>query len=82
MARPAARSNIMTVFTCTFVDQVFDKKSAEVAYIEKVIGLVAQKLSGQRGTVSTSQNVLGVNAAGTPNTTLATFTYTASASNP
>ena len=72
----------MTVFTCTFVDQTFDKKSAEVGYIAKVLELVAASVQKSQGTVSTSTNVLGTNGAGTPNTTLAVYTYTASASNP
>jgi hypothetical protein len=72
----------MTVLTVTFVDQTFDKKSAEVAYLEKVLELVAAELRNTQGTVSASTPVLGTNAVGTPNTTLATFTYTSSASNP
>jgi hypothetical protein len=72
----------MTVFVCTFVDQTFDKKSAEVGYIAKVLELVAHSIQSSEGASSSATNVLGTNAAGTPNTTLATYTYTASASNP
>lgn len=72
----------MTVLTVTIVDQTFDKKSAEVAYLEGVLQLVGASLRRSQGTVSTSTNVLGTNAAGTPNTTLASYTYTASATHP
>lgn len=72
----------MTVFVATFVDQTFDKKSAEVGYIAKVLHKMADQLQASEGTLSASQNVLGVNEAGVANTTLASFTYTASASNP
>ncbi len=72
----------MTVFVCTFVDQTFDKKSAEVGYIAKVIGLVAADLQRRGGVQTGAQNVLGTNEAGAANTILATYTYTASASNP
>jgi len=72
----------MTVFVATFVDQAFDKKSAEVAYISKVLRQMADQLQESQGTLSSSQNVLGCNEAGVANTTLASFTYTASATNP
>lgn len=71
----------MTVLTVTFVDQVFDKKSAEVDYLAKVLDTVKNELVRGRGTVTTG-TALGVNAAGTANTSLASWTYTASASNP
>ena len=72
----------MTVFVATFVDQTFDKKSSEVAYIAKVLRKMADDVQISEGALSAQQNVLGVNQAGTPNTTLAQWTYTASASNP
>lgn len=71
----------MTVLTVTFVDQTFDKKSAEVDYLAKVLDTVKNEIVRGRGTV-TSGTALGVNAAGTANTSLASWTYTASASNP
>jgi hypothetical protein len=72
----------MTVLTVTFVDQTFDRKSAEVAYLANVLGLVQASLQRSQGAVSASTSVLGVNQAGTANTSLASYTYTASASNP
>jgi hypothetical protein len=72
----------MTVFVATFVDQTFDKKSAEVAYIAKVLRNMADTLERSQGTVSSATPILDCNAAGTPNTQVATYTYTASASNP
>ncbi len=72
----------MTVFVATFVDQTFDKKSAEVAYIAKVLRNMADTLQRSEGAVSTATPILDVNQAGTPNTQVASYTYTASASNP
>lgn len=72
----------MTVLTISIVDQTFDKKSSEVAHLERVLLLIAQKLRSNQGTLTGSQNVVGVSAAGVPNTVLATFTHAASGSNP
>lgn len=71
----------MTVFVCTFVDQTFDKKSAEIEYIAKVLDTVKNELTRGMGTV-TSGTALGNNAAGTANTSLASWTYTPSATIP
>ena len=70
----------MAVLTVTIVDQTFDKKSSEVAYLQKVLALVAFEIGKGRGAV-TSGSALGQNAAGTTNTSLASWTYTPSASN-
>jgi hypothetical protein len=70
----------MSVLTVTIVDQSFDKKSAEVQYLAKVLHLAAAEIQRGQGTV-TSGVCLGTNAAGTPNTHLGAWTYTASASN-
>ncbi|MFZ0147402.1 MAG: hypothetical protein WBG18_27630 [Xanthobacteraceae bacterium] len=72
----------MTVLTITITDQTFDKKSSEVNYLCKVIDLIQAHLESHRGTQTGSQNVLGQNAAGVANSVVATYTYTASASNP
>ena len=72
----------MTVFVATFVDQAFDKKSAEVAYIARILRKMADDLQKTQGTVSAATSVLHPNAAGTANTAVASWTYTASASNP
>lgn len=72
----------MTVFVATFADQVFDKKSAEVAYIAKVLRHMADDVQKSAGTISAATNVLDCNEAGTPNTAVAQWTYTASATNP
>jgi hypothetical protein len=72
----------MTVFTITIVDQTFDKKSSEAAYLARVLSLVALKLQSNQGTLTGSQNVLGTNAAGVANTVVATFTHSPSGSNP
>jgi flagellar biosynthesis/type III secretory pathway chaperone len=72
----------MAVFTVTITDQTFDKKSAEVNYLVKVIDLIQQHLESRRGTQTGLQNVLGQNQAGVANSIVASYTYTASASNP
>ena len=72
----------MTVFVATFVDQAFDKKSAEVAYIARMLHKMADDIQKTQGTVSAATSVLHPNAAGTANTAVASWTYTASASNP
>jgi flagellar hook-basal body complex protein FliE len=72
----------MTVFVATFVDQTFDKKSSEVAYIAKVLRKMADDVQKSQGASSAATNVLECNQAGTPNTAVAQWTYTASASNP
>ena len=72
----------MTTLAVTITDPTFDKKSAEVGYLDSVLRLVAQKLHSSQGMLTGSQNVLGTNWLGVPNTVVATFTYTASATNP
>ena len=72
----------MTVVVATFVDQTFDKKSAEVAYIARILRKMADDLQKTQGTVSAATSVLHPNAAGTANTAVASWTYTTSASNP
>jgi hypothetical protein len=72
----------MAVLTMSFVDQVFDKKSAEVGYLAKALMIAAQQLQASGGASSVSTNIIGNNAAGTANSTLGSYTYTASATNP
>lgn len=72
----------MTVLTVTITDPVFDKKSSEVAYLARVLDLVKFSLQQSQGTKSTATNVLGNSYAGTANTVVASYTYTASASHP
>jgi hypothetical protein len=72
----------MTVLTITIADPTFEKKSAEAAYLARVLQNVAAKLQSNQGTLTGSQNVLGTSAAGVPNTVVATFTHTPSGSNP
>jgi hypothetical protein len=72
----------MTVLTNSVTDQTFDKKSSEVNYLVKVIDLIQAHLETHRGTQTGLQTVLGQNQAGTPNTAVATYTYSPSATNP
>lgn len=71
----------MAVFTVTIVDQAFDKKSSEVAYLQRVLDLLKNEIGRGRGLV-TSGNIIGQNAAGVANSSLGSWSYTASASNP
>jgi hypothetical protein len=72
----------MTVLTVTIADPTFDKKSAEAAYLARVLHLVAAKLQSNQGVLTGSQNVLGTSSTGAANTVVATFTHTPSGSNP
>jgi hypothetical protein len=71
----------MAVLTITINDPVFDKKSSEVAYLRGVLRTLEMELGRGQGTV-TSGAILGTNAAGTPNSSLGSWTYTPSASKP
>jgi hypothetical protein len=71
----------MTVLTISINDPVFDKKSAEVAYLQKALQTLENELGRGQGTI-TSGTIIGTNAAGVPNTSLGSWTYTASASKP
>lgn len=71
----------MTVLVVTFVDQAFDKKSAEVGYLLRTLDLLKNEIGKGQGTI-TSGTIVGQNAAGAANTSLGSWTYTPSASNP
>jgi len=71
----------MTVLVITITDQAFDKKSAEVAYLQRTLDLLKNEIGRARGTV-TSGPTLGQNAAGVANSSLGSWTYVSSASNP
>jgi hypothetical protein len=71
----------MTVLTITIVDQAFDKKSAEVAYLQRVLDTLKNELGRGQGNI-TSGTILGTNAAGVANTSLGSWTYTPSATKP
>jgi hypothetical protein len=71
----------MTVFVCSLVDQTFNKKSAEVAYIANVLGNIAAHLQKHQGTSAVLTNVTANNALGVSGV-VATYTYTSSATNP
>lgn len=53
----------MTVLTVSITDQTFDKRSAEIGYLIRVIDLIQTQLEHNRGTDSGkgAQNVLGKN---------------------
>ena len=71
----------MTVLAITINDPSFERKSSEVAYLQGVLDIVKMEMGRGRGTV-TSGTILGTNGAGTPNTSLGSWTYTASGSKP
>ena len=71
----------MTVLAITINDPSFEKKSSEVVYLQGVLDIVKMEIGRGRGTV-TSGTILGTNGAGTPNTSLGSWTYTASGSKP
>jgi hypothetical protein len=69
----------MSVLTITINDPVFEKKSSEVAYLRGVLRTLEMEIGRGQGNV-TSGTILGTNPAGTPNTSLGSWTYTASGS--
>jgi hypothetical protein len=71
----------MTVLVITIVDQAFDKKSSEIAYLQKVLQIVESELGRGQGNV-TSGTILGTNAAGAANTSLGSWNYASSGSKP
>jgi hypothetical protein len=73
----------MSVLTITISDPSFSgqSKASEVAYLLKVLQTVETEIGRGRGTV-TSGSVIGTNQAGTPNTSLGSWTFTPSATKP
>jgi hypothetical protein len=71
----------LTVLSVSVTDPVFDRKSAEAQYLARVLHQIATNLQANQGTV-TSGTVLGTSSAGVTNTTVATYTYTSSATKP
>jgi hypothetical protein len=67
----------MTVLTITIADQAFEKKSSEVTYILGVLRLLENELGRGQGK-ATSGTIVGVSPTGVPNTSLGSWTYTAS----
>jgi len=71
----------MSVFTITVNDQFFEHRSSEVSYICKALAIASQELQGAQGDRA-SGPILGTNAAGTPNTSLGSWSYTPSGTLP
>jgi hypothetical protein len=71
----------MAVFTITINDPVFEKKSSEVAYLERVLDIVKAEIGRGRGTV-TSGIITGTNQAGVANSSLGSWSYMASGTKP
>ena len=66
-------------FTITVSGQTFDKTSAEVAFIQKVVDTATLEFSRGRGTV-TSGNVIVTSPTGVANTSLGSWSFTTGAS--
>jgi hypothetical protein len=73
----------MSVLTITIVDPNFagQRKSSEVAYLLRALA-VAKTEIGRGNGVRTSGTILGTNQAGTPNTSLGSWSYVPSATLP
>jgi hypothetical protein len=71
----------MSLLVITINDQSMDKKSAEVAFARTAVETAMKEFERGRGTV-TSGTILGVSGAGVANTSLGSWTYTPSATNP
>lgn len=71
----------MSLLTIAINDQSMNKKSAEVAFAAYAVGEAMKEFQRGNGTV-TSGTILGNSGAGVANTSLGSWTYTASATNP
>jgi hypothetical protein len=71
----------MTVFVATFNDQHFEKRSSEVAYIARLLEIIAAELQRNQGD-ATSGTILGMNPAGLANQSLGSWSYTPSGTLP
>ena len=67
--------------TISITDQGLDKRSAEVTFALYALNEVAKEFGRGRGNV-TSGTILGTSGAGAANTSLGSWTYTPSATNP
>jgi hypothetical protein len=71
----------MSVLTIAINDQSLNRKSAEVAFCAYAVSEAMKEFVRGNGT-TTSGTILGVSGAGVANTSLGSWTYTASATNP
>lgn len=73
----------MALLTVTIADPSPNPgtKSGEITYLQQVLSEISMEIGRQRGAV-TSGTVLGVSAAGVPNTSKAAWTYTPVATKP
>jgi hypothetical protein len=72
----------MTVLSISITDPpVFDKKSAEVAYLQRTLDILKNEIGRGAGTV-TSGTIIGQSATGVANSSLGSWTYTPSATKP
>jgi hypothetical protein len=73
----------MSVLTVTIVDPNFagQRKSSEVAYLLRVLDIARYEIGRGNG-IKTSGSIIGTNQAGTPNTSLGSWSYTPSATLP
>lgn len=71
----------MALLTISITDQTMDRKSAEVSFARRAVMEAMKEFERGNGTV-TSGTILGVSGAGVANTSLGSWTYTASATNP
>jgi hypothetical protein len=71
----------MSVFLITINDQSFPKRSSEVSYIAKCLGIAAAELQRAEGNLL-SGGIIGMNPAGLANQSLGSWTYTPSGTLP
>ena len=71
----------MALLTVSITDKLLNKKSAEVAFALYALNEVAKEFGRGQGTVTTG-TILGMSGAGVANTSLGSWTYTPSATNP
>jgi hypothetical protein len=73
----------MTVLAITIADPApsFSSKASEVAYLIGVLQTLEKEIGRGNGSV-VSGSIVGTNAAGTPNSSLGSWTYSAAATHP
>jgi hypothetical protein len=71
----------MALLTISITDQSMNRKCAEVAFAAYAVSEAMKEFQRGQGN-TTSGTILGMSGAGVANTSLGSWTYTASATNP
>ena len=69
----------MAIISISINDPMLDKKSAEIAFVQRACEIAVLEMARARGN-QTSGTILGVSAAGVANTSLGSWSYSPTAS--